>query len=161
MRRALIAFVAGLALGGLTLLALGVGDTPARADTPEPRAPTAAGVERTRVVSAPYGGPSLAEIRQTVRDEMASTAAGPPGEPVEEASSWDPEREADANAAYADATQLLDTALGQGVWDDEDAAAIRALIVRMDAAQTDEVMGGLVTAINDQRLDVTTTGMPF
>ena len=158
MRQTVIAFAAGLLIGGGALLALGLEN--AEASAPEPEI-----IERTRVVSAPYQGPSLAAIRETVRAEMAAQAGGeavpvaPPSEESELAA--DPEREAAAAEAYADATRLLDTALSRGVWDDEDAHALRLWLPRMSASQADEVLDNLITAINAQQVAVTTAGAPF
>lgn len=158
MRSTVAAFAVGVALGGLGLFALGLADAEAADPEPEPRI-----IERTRVVSQPYEGPSLAAIRETLRAEMAAAAVATSAEVAgtEAPIAIDPEREAEAAAAYADATELLDDAFARGVWSDEDAAALRSRLGRMDEGQIDETLRTLAVAINAQQLSVTTAGAPF
>lgn len=60
--------------------------------------------------------------------------------------------------SYEGARRLLASALSHGHWGEEDADAMRSYQIGLSGAERDEIMLGLVVAINEGRVQVTTDG---
>ena len=63
--------------------------------------------------------------------------------------------------AIADGHRLIAEALARRHWGADDRAALRAVLAQVDRADGAALLGELVPAINDGRLEVATGGTPF
>jgi hypothetical protein len=112
--------------------------------TPRPSAP----VVETRVVRVPTPIPASIALPAHARAEP---------EPPQRR----PEPASEHRAAVEVGRALVARVLAAGRLVDEDAAALRALLPRLEGADDEELMATLLPAINDGRVLVATDGPPF
>lgn len=102
------------------------------------------------------------DLRQVVREELGMTlsylsdASCPAVQTTQEKMNT-PENQ----AAYIDAQQLVQFAVLDGLWTDEDVQALRQTFAHLTTAQQDEILRELIPAINRGDLSVEVTEMPF
>jgi len=94
--------------------------------------------------------------RATANMAAAAPVATPPPAPSPAAAP-----SAEAASAFADAERLLDGALARHRWGSEEAHAFRQLLARVDSDSRTQLLSELAPAINDGRLELATSGMPF
>jgi hypothetical protein len=146
MRTALAA-VAGLALG---FVVADVRATRAEA-TPSSTAPTAPALQRcVAALSAADVERLKREIVAALPARVDSGATTAPAEPLEPPEPPPPTPE--ALAAGQQATALVDAAVAAGVWSEENAVSLRALMPTLPPTDRDRVLRAITTAVNDQRL---------
>jgi hypothetical protein len=112
----------------------------------------------------------LADVRRTVRDELARIAA-PAAEPAREAANADAEpaaeppraaesRTPDQERAFAQARRTLDAAKANAHWGEAEVVVFRDALARLDAEDIWEVRGEFIRAANDGLFQVDVTN-PF
>jgi hypothetical protein len=92
------------------------------------------------------------ELAALIDDRLGDTLNGPDSPQRPAAPRRPDEPTAEAVAAVATASQILDTALTQRTWKDADRAAFRAVLGAMTDAQRREAMSRLLTALNEGKL---------
>jgi hypothetical protein len=95
-------------------------------------------------------------IAEAVARLMASSAAPNARAPVEP-----PRPSPVAVQARRDAEQILDSALSAGVWNEEDAIALRRVLPKLAEQDLDSVILAVTRALNEGQLAVGTHGPPF
>jgi hypothetical protein len=103
--------------------------------------------------------PSAEDLRAIVREELASLESlSAPLNAVEAVTAiHDP---AENDAAFGQATRLVDGAIAARVWGDDQALELRQLRRNLTPEQLDELNAKLIPAINRQEVRVDAT-MPF
>lgn len=128
---------------------------------PEALAPTTPAHREAR--PAPVDPAALREIvrselaRMPAPSVMSATTCSAPAvstSPAAVERTHAPDRE-----AWAEASELLDSAVAEGVWSDEAALAFHARLSRLAPSEATSLTVALVNAVNDGRLDV--TGLSF
>lgn len=95
----------------------------------------------------------LAQLREALGQKPGGTQPPPPG-PA-------PEPPPQAIAAQRQGHQLIEAATRSGQWREEDAQALRQLLIDMNAAQRQEVMQRLIVQLNSGTVKAQTQGPPF
>ena len=156
--RGWIGYAAGLVVAGAVGHALPRGE-PGRAPAPALCAHVPGALDEAALRAA-----VRAELANLPRQTLPPAPAPAPPPAAEAARAPDPAAppHPDAARALADGHQLIADALGRRRWSADDRAALRVLLTEVDRQDGAELLGELVPAINDGRLEVATGGgAPF
>ncbi len=122
-------------------------------DGATPAAPNGATPPRERPMVLAHAvapaGLTRDELREVVREELAQASA-PPDSQEEPA----PERQAAREVARAQATQLVQAGIADGVWSSDERNALRAQLPMLGERELHVVLSPLFQAINAQRLQL-------
>jgi hypothetical protein len=99
-----------------------------------------------------------AELAALIDDRLGDRSHGPGSLQRPAAPQRPDEPTAEAVAAAATASQVLDTALAQGIWKDANRAAFRTALVAMTDAQRSEATSRLLIALNEGHLRLEVAG---
>jgi hypothetical protein len=123
-------------------------------------APAAASADRCppRLPAPRLTGSDLATLERERQPQGAAGTSEPePAPELEEP----PAESAEQIAAAARARALFDQAMRANRWTDEDAATLRELMGQVSPAVERELLGTLVAALNEQRIELATLGSPL
>ncbi|HXU72102.1 MAG TPA: hypothetical protein VN947_22370 [Polyangia bacterium] len=149
-----IAYASGLALAGALGYAVPRGERSVERP-PATCAPRPSALDEVALRAA-----VRAELANLPRGVLAAATATAASGPVPAPTAAPPPRP-EATRALGDGHRLLDDALARRRWSSDDRASFRALMAQVDGDGRAELLGELVPAINDGRLEVATGGTPF